>query len=418
MEEHTSELVRISAKGEAHPIGTVAAERMREREGTFRVLPAPPHVVFMRLTGEDGRRDEEDGAVVRLAGEVTAPGAICDIIAMMVHTRWRGELQIRSSEGRRSIFMESGNVVGGSTNVDDERIGQVMWRYGGINQEEHGRIMAQVKKGARFGSAAVALGILTRDVVYYYVGRQIEQIVFGALEVDDGTFFFLDGFDSERLVSHHTINASMLLMDGVTRLDEIKYFRQRIPNSNFIPADGGATGPPPQEFEAVYDAVDGVRNVADIGRQTGLGEFECTKALYALSQSKYIIINKPRFEGGLSGLVDQGNHALRPIYQRVDAAGKGTAFRNALDQFATGAGIYAMLFRGAGPNERGMLEPDGVCQNLHDVADGDEELFLKTKLHEYISFALFAAGGVLGADVEGILGVEVAPIMTELMPSG
>jgi hypothetical protein len=417
MSDVTRELIRINDKGEAHPIGVVASERMRTREGTFRVMPAPEHVVFMRLTGEDGRRDEDDGAVVRLAGEVTAPAALCDIMAMMVHTRWRGELQLRSSAGVRSIFMENGNVVGACTDIDDERIGQIMWRYGGIDQQEHAMIMDQVEKGARFGSAAVALGVLTRDVVYYYVGKQIEEIVFGALEVDDGTFFFLDGFDPERLVSHHTLSASMLLMDGVTRLDEIKYFRQRIPNADFVPVPLETANAPPDEYATVFDAVDGERSVADVGRMSGLGEFETTKALYALVQSKHVQISRPHFAGGLMGIVAAANQALRPIHQRVDFEGKGTAFRGALDQFATGAGIYALLFAGAGPDEKGVLDPERVCHNLHDVAGDAEEPFLKSKLHEYISFALFAAGSVLGSEAETALGSEVEPIVRELTPS-
>ncbi len=410
------ELIRINDKGEAHPIGTVASERMRRRQGTFRVLPAPQHVVFMRYTGEDGRRDSEDGAIVKLAGEITEPATICDVIAMMVHTRWRGELMVLSSEGTRSIFMENGNIVGAETTVADERIGEVMWRYGAITKEQHQAIMQQVEKGARFGSAAVVLDIASRETVYHYVGKQIEEIVFGALEVGDGTFFFLDGFEAERLVSHHTISAGMLLMDGVTRLDEIKYFRQRIPTAAFIPVRSDHAAPPPEEFAAILDAVDGQRSVAEIGRATGHGEFETTKALYALTQSKHITIEAPRLEGGMQALVVAANSALKPIHQRVDATGKGTAFRHALDQFATGAGVYAMLFAGAGPNAKGLLDADRVCRNLADVADGDEEPFLKEKLHEYISFALFAAGSVLGAEAEGALGLEVSGVLRELQP--
>ena len=73
MKDRRSELVRIDVRGEAHPIGNVASQRMRARAGAYRILPAPEHVVFMRYTGEDGRRDAGDGAVVRLSGEVTAP---------------------------------------------------------------------------------------------------------------------------------------------------------------------------------------------------------------------------------------------------------------------------------------------------------------------------------------------------------
>src|SRR6187431_2392520 len=104
MKEARDELVRIDARGEAHPIGAVASQRMRARAGAYRVLPSPSHVVFMRYTGEDGRRDAEDGAIVRLSGEVTAPGALCDVLALLAQTGWRGELVVLDGDDVRSVF--------------------------------------------------------------------------------------------------------------------------------------------------------------------------------------------------------------------------------------------------------------------------------------------------------------------------
>ncbi|MEZ4446698.1 MAG: hypothetical protein R3B72_46905 [Polyangiaceae bacterium] len=103
----------------------------------------------------------------------------------------------------------------------------------------------------------------------------------------------------------------------------------------------------------------------------------------------------------------------------MDAAGKGTAFRKALGDFATGAGVYELLFRGAGPDEKGCLDPDAVCSNLFDVADDDDdELFLKRQLHEYVSFGVFAAGQLLGTNAEVSLGQDVNGLLQKLQPSG
>src|SRR5258708_21256189 len=106
-----NEMVRIDDAGVAHPLGKTASQRMRTRKGAFRLMPAPMHVVFMRYVGEDGHRDDEDGAIVRLAGEVTAPGAICDIVALVAQAGWRGELVVLDAERSRSIFFGAGNMV-------------------------------------------------------------------------------------------------------------------------------------------------------------------------------------------------------------------------------------------------------------------------------------------------------------------
>jgi len=339
---------------------------------------------------------------------------------MMEHTRWRGELQVRCDDVVRSIFTENGNVVGAVTTVDEERLGHVMYRYGALDEEQLKAVVAKVnEEGGRFGEIVAAMGFVSREDVYSYVGKQIEEIVFGALEVDDGTFFFLDGFDGDRLVSHHTLSLSMLLMDGVTRLDEIRYFRARIPSSDWVPVRGDRNEEPRDEACCtVYALIDGKLSVSELGRTSGLGDFETTKALYALAQSKYIELHPPRIDGGASAIVAAANAALRPIFQRIDQAGVGTAFRQGLADFATGAGFYDMLFLGAGPDERGTFDADRVADNLKGLAGDEDEAILMEKLHDYVSFAIFNAGSLLGEETESGLFGEVQPILGRLQPQG
>ena len=419
MKDGRSELVRIDSRGEAHPIGNVASQRMRARAGAYRMLPAPPHVIFMRFTGEDGRRDAEDGAVVRLSGEVTAPGTLCDILALVAQTGWRGELVVLDGDDTRPIFFEQGNVVGAVTNVDAERLGSVLYRFGVITDDQRSRILTQTQSGKRFGEAAIELGVLKQDQIYSHIARQIEEIVFATMTVGDGTFFFLDGFDDVRLVSRHTVSANALLMDGVTRMDELRYFRQKIPSSEHVPVRIENRGTPAEEFQVVYSAIDGKQSVGELGRITGLGEFDTTKALYALVQSQHVSIHPPRVSGGPTSLVAAANGALRAIFAAADHGGKAGEVRSNVESFAIGAGVYDILFRNAGPDETGALDPDTVAANSVVVAGGaDQDNLLKQMLHEYVSFALFSAGAALGSGAEGELAKQVAHALSGLRPQG
>jgi hypothetical protein len=419
MKDGRPELVRIDSRGEAHPIGNVASQRMRARAGAYRMLPAPAHVIYMRFTGEDGRRDAEDGAVVRLSGEVTAPGTLCDILALVAQTGWRGELVVLDGDDTRSIFFEQGNVVGAVTNVEAERLGSVLYRFGVITEEQRSRILAETQGGKRFGEAAIDLGVLKQDQIYSHIARQIEEIVFATMTVGDGTFFFLDGFDEVRLVSRHTVSANALLMDGVTRMDELRYFRQKIPSSEHIPLRVENRGTPAEELQVVYLAIDSKQSVGELGRVTGLGEFDTTKALYALVQSQHVSIHPPRVSGGPTSLVAAANGALRAIYAAADNGGKADEVRSNLESFAIGAGVYDILFRNAGPDESGALDPETVAANSVVVAGGaDQDNMLKQMLHEYVSFALFSAGAALGSGAEGELAKQVAQALTGLRPQG
>jgi hypothetical protein len=418
MKEARDELVRIDSRGEAHPIGSMASQRMRARAGAYRILPAPNHVVFMRYTGEDGRRDAEDGAIVRVAGEVTAPGALCDVLALLGQTGWRGELVVLEGEGARSVFFDQGNVVGAQTNVEEERIGSVLYRYGGLSEEQLAKVLAEM--GARrFGEVAVELGFLNRESLYSYISKQIQEVVFATLTVGDGTFFFLDGFDEARLVSHHTLSANALLMDGVTRMDEMRYFRQKIPSSEHVPVRAAGRGEPPEEFVKVHDAVDGRSTVEELGRVTGLGEFETTRALYGLVQTHHVAIHPPRTSGGPTAIVNAANGALRAVFEAAEQNGKAAEMREGLASFAIGAGVYEILFRGAGPDDKGALNPDKVAANAVIVAGGaDPDNILKQMLQEYVSFALFSVGAALGSDIESQVTRAVTPLLLSLRPAG
>ena len=419
MRDGKSELVRIDARGEAHPIGTIASQRLRARAGAYRMLPAPEHVVFMRYTGEDGRRDAEDGAIVRLAGEVTAPGALCDVLALLGQTGWRGELVVLDGDDVRSVFFDQGNVVGAITNVEAERLGSVLYRYGVIDSDARDRIMALVKDGKRFGAAAIELGVLKQDQIYASISKQVDEIVFATLTVGDGTFFFLDGFDEARLVSRHTVSANALLMDGVTRMDEMRYFRQKIPSAEHVPVKNEGRGAPDDEFKPAFNAVDGKCSVGDIGRIAGLGEFEITKQLYGLVQSGHVMIHPPRAAGGPSALVAAANGALTAIYRAAAAEGRVEEVRSGLASFAVGAGVYDMLFRNAGPDASGALDAEAVAHNSAVVAGGaDPDNVLKQMLHEYVAFALFSAGAALGSAAEADLSKQVGPALASLKPQG
>jgi hypothetical protein len=161
MKHAQDELVWVDSNGVVHPLGESAGEQMKRRkDGAFRLMPTPDHVIFMRFTGQDGRRDEEDGAVVRLAGEIVSPGTLCDVLALVAQAGWRGELTVRDGEHNRSMFIEGGNAVSARTDVEDERHRADLVslrgdrRGGSTGRSTSGRRRAAASATARRGSSS------------------------------------------------------------------------------------------------------------------------------------------------------------------------------------------------------------------------------------------------------------------------
>ncbi len=418
MRHAQDELVWIDKKGVAHPLGELAAERLRAREGAFRMLPTPDHVVFMRYTGHDGRRDAEDGAVVRLAGEITAPAALCDIIAMLAQSNWVGELHVRSEDTVRRVFIEAGKVVGAITNVEEEHIGKILYRFGAIDQLVYNEVLARAGTvGQRFGEAAIEMGILTSEEVYSYLRKQIEIITLATLKVADGMYCFLEGFEESEIPFRHSENLGALLMDGVTQMDEMRYFKQRIPSVDYVPERVADRGEPNESLRDLWSMIDGHYSIVELSRVLGSSEFDATKKVFQLLQSGHARMLPPRTRGGPLEVIETANEVLKQIHQAVDTVGKGTALRTALENFADE--VYELMFREAGPYENGSFEAKAVLDNVSViVSGGNVEKFLKEMLYDYVSFALFTGGSLARRDRENSLSKQVDSLMSKLRPIG
>jgi hypothetical protein len=398
MSEERHDIVRVDATGTAHPVGKTASQRMRARQGAFRVMPAPPHIIVMRYVGEDGRLDDEDGPVFRLSGEIVSAGGMCDIVALIGQAGWKGELVVLDGTAHRSLFFEQGCVIAAQSSVEGERLGEVLYRYGALTEEQVSQASAAVTPDQRFGDAAVKLGLLTRERLFQLMNKQTEEIFYAVVRVGSGMFYFLDSYDERRLASRQKLAVSALLMDAVRRMDETRYFRERIPSDQHVPGRVAGRGPPPDELRKVYDAIDGLRSVQEIGREVGQGEFEVTQTLFQLVQSGYVIVHAPR-PTGPAAIVALFNEAIVMVLREVDTVGRGAEVRRQLASFATGAGIYDALFQRAGPAPDGTLDADRLIENAGILVGHDQaETMLAQWLHEYISFAIFIADSVLRED--------------------
>jgi len=380
-------LVRLDQTGTLHPVGRAASQELRARSGDFSLLPSPPNVVLLRA----------GDATLKLAGEIRKPGVLYDVVGLLAQSQWRGELVVYEEAGVRSIFVDRGAVVGAITSVAEERLGEVLYRSGVITREQlETLVTASTRTGKRLGEAAIELSFVDVSTLYPMMARQVEEVFFGALAVRTGSFYFFDRFD-EKLIQHRqSLNAGALMMEGARRVDEMRYFREKIPNDSYIPSKvHGKT--PPDELRAVYDACDGRRSVSELGRVIGKLEFEVTRGIFQLTSGGYVTLaaSKPQ---GAEAIVEVYNPALAALHEAADGAKKGQELRDGLAHFATGSGVYDPLFMGAGPAADGTLNGERLARNLAALAGDDPDTWLVSLMDDYLSFGLFQTESLVGRD--------------------
>jgi hypothetical protein len=407
------DLVRVDTKGGVQPVGKAAVAGMRARAGEWRFVETPRDLLVLRRTYADASRD----AVVKLAGEIRTPGAMCDIVALIGQAQWRGEMAIIDDGTVRSVYFEKGSVVGASSNVPEERLGEILYRAGVLTRDQIEAVVeASQAVSRRFGEAILELKYQTPEQLFPMMVRQVQEVFYSILQLSSGAFFFFDRFDEKLITYRYDLEVSALLMDGIRRMDEMRFFREKIPSDECVPIKVHGFGkPPPAELFAVYDQCDAKHSIAEIGRTTGMLEFEVTRDVFQLISGGFVSASLPR-PHGVESIVATFNRALAMVHETCGRLDKVADLREALARFAGQSGIYEPLFHKAGPADDGTLRPDKVSRNLATLAGDDPETWLTQLLHEYIGFAMFKAEALLPREIEHELKVSVAELLKPVRP--
>ncbi|MBX3201810.1 MAG: DUF4388 domain-containing protein [Labilithrix sp.] len=402
------DLLRVDGTGTVHPVGRSASQLLRPRAGEWRLIPSPRELIIARsMSGGD--------AVLKLAGEIRTPGALSDIVSLAAQSQWTGELILLAEVGTRSFYFEHGTIIHASTTVADERLGETLYRFGVITREQLDKIITvstETKK--RLGETAVDLGIVPADRLYAMMARQVEEVFYAAVHVSEGSFYFFDRYEEKNIIRRHNLNAGGLLIEAARRMDEMRFFREKIPNDGFIPVPVPGKRPP-DDLVDMFSKIDGARSIADLGRALGQLEFEVTRGAFQLVSSGCVFVVAPRPRGP-EAIVETFNPALAAIHERCDGAGKGGEIRDGLSRFATGGGIYDPLFMGAGPLQDGTLKPNRIANNIAALAGEEPDAWLVGLMNDYVGFALFQAESLLPRDQQSSLMAHVMEILKPVRP--
>lgn len=412
-EHDKHELVLVDGEGQIVSVGRAIARRLRDRSGTYRLLPGPDGLLLFRREAASG-----GGAKVILSGEIGGPLGAVEMLQVIASTHLKGELVVVTGDVQRSIFLESGIVRMATSTEPSERLGEILSRFGVVGAEEIQKAMLDVGPEQRLGQILVDRGFLKQTDLYHYLQKQVEEIVYATTLVGSGVFMLLEGFASERWPAQVHLPAQAVLMESVRRMDELAYFRQRIPSSRVIPrakTDGRAEGMDPED-RAFLALCDGTRTLEEVARLSALGEFEATKRLFHLLQKGAAETGgAPADEGERVGkLVDGFNDILAEILATAAATGRAEETREFLSTFLSGWGSYRELYEGAGPSEAGRFDRDRILGNLAAAQVSSRLEYLYQAFNEYLCFALFAAGSVLRRDEEKKLSKRIEDLLAQI----
>ncbi len=385
-----------------------AHQTLRNKAGFYQILPSPAHTLFLKRA--------ETNLRLALAGEISDRGTLLEIVQFIGTVGWVGELAVTAPDTKRSILFDGPTVILATSTAPGERLGEILYRHGAITRTQFEEALKLISPTRRIGDIVVQKGWLKPNDLYGMLQKQVKEIFFNALSVMQGFFYFARGIDAASLPVRVNLATGSLLMEGVQRIDEWAYFREKIPDGKVVPQQVEGKRPTGDvAIEAIWTAIDGKRTLDELSRVSGLGEFEATKALYAILQSGAAKLRQARSPTVvLEEQIDGFNSVLQDIHTTVDNGGVGAGARATLAMFLQGGGAFDVLLVNAGPRPNGTFDRAVLLTNLSRLHTDDPGRVVQQALHDYVAFALFAAGSVLKREEHQLLARRVQAQMDAL----
>ena len=425
------DLIRITPDGRV-AVGSELARKLAAKPGTYRLLPTAGGLLLLqRLPTETSQAENPKGRAL-LSGEIERLGGLADIIHFIHNNTWSGHLEIVAGQVRKALYCRRGDVQSAASNVPDDRLGAILYRYGLISADA---LDSALKRAAgtpnRIGQILVEDGSINAHDLYTSMRRQVEEIFYSVLTLREGEFYFYKASDDEGPPSQLLLPTKALLFEGIRRIDELSYFREKLPSAEVVLV---RREPAPTEKlkpteERVLHLIDGISTIAHVARASHLGEFEATRVLYQLLQSGWL---QPRAARATLSATGGGTETqtkiivvFNEVYAKIHAAvaqggaqsAKQTALRRGLESFFSSVAEFSPLFVGVALEEDGTLPADQLVANLAMSPVEDKLDYLHRGLNELLFFELFTAGEAVDRREEIALHQRLSQILKDV-PSG
>jgi hypothetical protein len=335
-----------------------------------------------------------------------------EILDFLKTTAKTGVLLVRNGAVTKTLHFKNGVIVFASSNLMDERFGEMLLKADKISAEQFDAASRQVTRGKRLGKILVEMQALSPKDLWNEVRRQVSEIALSVLAWDSGSFQFFEG--EERTGENITTSLTVpeLLLDGLRRIQDPSLFQRRIPTRDVVfervlPAHR-PQGLHFEEYEKhVFKLVDGARSVQEICDLSEIGEFETLKTLYIFFCVGYLHVKgkKDRFREEkeemreLGELLRSYNEMFSFLFHYL-LREVGPIAENILEKYLGRLkAAQPEVFGRVTIRSNGALSDERLLENLRSLK-GDRKSMAVQALNEYLYSALLAIRRTLGADHE------------------
>ncbi len=412
-------MVTVDREGQLIVEDKDAKMRLRSLVGNFRLVTDAPGLIVLRreLPDEPEDSDEDEfetslalesgelelGGRVILAGEILTRMTLFQMIEVIAERGFAGDLSVFGAEVTLQLAFDQGALKHAKSDSAEDRLGELLVREGYLSSQKLTELLWEVTPTRRFGQVCLERQIIGQDKLFECLRRQTEDIFYRTLLVDHGSYV-LTTPDPRRDPPALTVHVPVrpLLMQGIQRLDEMELYRQVIPSDDVcldpkIIADERSLD---ASTIAVLSMCDGETTLAVIARETGLSDYDVTRAAYHLVRSNIASIKeRSRIdESEVRELVAAFSAVMSDIFAAISMHGATASASEMLSAWVMGCG-YDSVF-GATVAESGEIDEPTALAWVRAAREDNPVSSFHQVAHELVSFAMFCAGSTLPREEE------------------
>ncbi|MBN2494014.1 MAG: DUF4388 domain-containing protein [Deltaproteobacteria bacterium] len=294
---------------------------------------------------------------------------VAEVMALISSMRKDGVLSLLVPHARKSVYFSEGEVVYASSTVEDDRLGEVLWRKGLLSLDQLAEVHDLVTPERKLGAVLVDLEMLSPRQLYDGIREQVLEIVYSTFHFQRGEFIFTGRKPTLRSSVRLDVDTREVIREGVRRVQELTRLEELFPDRHAVPAVRPvvvdvALGEHERQMKQLAD---GRRSVAELVEASRLGELEALKALARLRRLGVVDL----LGRGAPGAATEGEglpealrayaDALQFIFRELEQR-TGSAER--LEDFlGNPSPAFRAVFRNVGFEPSGRLDVETLMRN-------------------------------------------------------
>lgn len=222
---------------------------------------------------------------------------LADTLIGLQRSQKTGLLTVKNGDISKRIYVKNGDMIFAASNQKEDRLGDLLLREGRISVEQYDHSVAEMQKSKqRQGTVLVNLGYLKPQELPVVVRHQVEEIILGLFDFEDGNFLIEDmPLPSDEVITLK-LSPGNLIYYGIKKILNSRRIAAEFPSMN----DVLCLSPDPLSLfqdimlddsgKRILSLVDGRTSINQVVSASGLSNFEVLQTIYALMNTRIITI--------------------------------------------------------------------------------------------------------------------------------